>query len=105
MVIVIGGALLIAPAWGVPADELSQGAAQIFQGFEVGNVTISIVDFAIGILIFVAIVLMTRAGQRALTERILPETQIDAGLQHSLSAGFGYVGIVIAAMQIGRAHV
>ncbi len=51
-----------------------------------------------GILIFVAIVVVTRAGQRALAERILPETQIDAGLQHSLSAGFGYVGIVIAAM-------
>ena len=74
VVIVVGGAALIAPAWGVPADELSQGAAQIFQGFEVGNVTISILDFAIGILIFIAIVLVTRAGQWALTERILPET-------------------------------
>jgi small-conductance mechanosensitive channel len=74
VVIVAGGAALITPAWGVPADQLSQGAAQIFQGFEVGNVTISILDFAIGILIFIAIVLVTRAGQRALTERILPET-------------------------------
>ena len=98
IVIVLGGVFLIAPAWGVPADELSLWAAQLFQGFKVGSVTISILDFTLGILIFVAIVLVTRAGQRALAERILPETQIDTGLQHSLSAGFGYVGIVIAAM-------
>lgn len=98
LVIVVGGAFLIAPGWGVPADELSLWAAQIFQGFKVGNVTISILDFALGIAIFIAIVLLTRAGQRGLSERILPETEIDAGLQHSLAAGFGYVGIVIAAM-------
>jgi small-conductance mechanosensitive channel len=36
--------------------------------------------------------------QRALRERILPETQIDVGLQHSLTAGFGYVGFTLAAM-------
>ena len=98
IVIVVGSVFLIAPAWGVPADELSLWAAQLFQGFEVGNVTISILDFALGFLIFIGIVLVTRAGQRALAERILPETQIDTGLQHSLAAGFGYVGIVIAAM-------
>ena len=98
VVIFVGAVFLIAPAWGVPADELSLWATQLFQGFKVGNVTISILDFGFGILIFVAIVLLTRAGQRALTERILPETQIDAGLQHSLSAGFGYIGIVVAAM-------
>ena len=98
IVIVLGGAFLIAPVWGVPADELSLWAAQLAHGFQIGNVTISILDFAIAVLVFVAVVLLTRAGQRALSERILPETQIDTGLQHSLSAGFGYIGIVIAAM-------
>lgn len=98
VVIVVGGAFLIAPAWGVPAEELSLWATQVFQGFKIGNVTISIVDFAAGLLIFILLVFLTRAAQRTLTDRILPATEIDAGLQHSLSAGFGYVGIVIAAM-------
>ena len=89
---------MIAPAWGVPADDLSLWADRLFQGFTVGNVTISLVDFAIAILIFAVVMLLTHTGQRALTERILPETQIDTGLQHSLSAGFGYIGVVIAAV-------
>lgn len=98
MVIAIGAVFLIAPAWGVPADDLSLWAGRLLQGFTIGNVTISLVDFAIAILIFVVVMLLTRAGQRALTEQILPETQIDTGLQHSLSAGFGYIGAVIAAV-------
>lgn len=98
IVIAIGAVFLIAPAWGVPADDLSLWAGRLFQGFTVGNVTISLVDFAIAIVIFAVVMLLTRTGQRALTERILPETQIDTGLQHSLSAGFGYIGFVIAAV-------
>jgi small-conductance mechanosensitive channel len=33
-----------------------------------------------------------------MTERIFPQTGLDAGVRNSLSAGFGYVGIAIAAM-------
>ena len=34
--------------------------------------------------------------QRGLSDRILPETTLDQGLQHSLSQGFGYIGLIIA---------
>jgi potassium efflux system protein len=98
IMIAIAAVFLIAPAWGVPAADLSLGARELLQGFTVGNVTISLLDFAIAVLIFIVVVVLTRAGQRGLADRILPETQIDVGLQHSLSAGFGYIGVVIAAM-------
>ncbi|NKB55397.1 MAG: mechanosensitive ion channel [Alphaproteobacteria bacterium] len=98
IVIFISAVFMIAPAWGVASEDLSLWASQLFQGFTVGNVTISLLDFFIALFIFVAVIVLTRAGQRGLTERILPETQIDTGLQHSLSAGFGYIGFVIAAM-------
>ncbi len=89
---------LIAPAWGVPVEDLTLGAGELLRGFTVGNVTISLLDFAVALLIFGVVILLTRAGQRGLAERILPQTQIDTGLQHSLSAGFGYIGVVIAIM-------
>ncbi len=98
VLIAISAVFLIAPAWGVPSEDLTLGASELLQGFTIGNVTISLLDFAIAVLIFMLVIVLTRAGQRGLAERILPETQIDVGLQHSLSAGFGYVGVVIAAM-------
>jgi len=33
-----------------------------------------------------------------LAERVLPQTHLEPGVRHSLAAGFGYVGIVIAAV-------
>lgn len=36
--------------------------------------------------------------QRVLADRILPQTQLERGIQHFVAVGFGYVGIVIAAM-------
>ena len=98
IVILITGIFLIAPMWGMPEDDLSLWAATAFQGFSVGNVTISLLDFTVGVLVFIIVIVLSRAMQRALSERILPETQIDIGLQHSLTAGFGYIGFILAAM-------
>ena len=47
---------------------------------------------------FVVILLVSRMFQRVLADRILPQTQLETGIQHSVAAGFGYVGIFIAAM-------
>lgn len=96
--IFIAGVFVIAPSWGLPQDDLSLWLTAAIQGFTVGNVSISLIDFVVGILVFFVVILLSRTMQRALRERILPETQIDVGLQHSLTARFGYVGFTLAAM-------
>ncbi|MGB0552151.1 MAG: mechanosensitive ion channel family protein [Alphaproteobacteria bacterium] len=91
------GLVLIAPIWGVPHDELSRWAIAALTSFTVGNVRISLLDTAIALAIFIGLMLATRMFQRVLSDRVLPQTQLEPGIQHSVAAGFGYVGIVIAA--------
>jgi len=89
-------AILVAPVWGVPVSDLARWLRDVLSGITIGNVTLSISDFALGIAVFVGGVILVRLTQRALSERILPETNWDQGVQHSLSAGYGYTGLVLA---------
>ncbi|NBB82949.1 MAG: mechanosensitive ion channel, partial [Alphaproteobacteria bacterium] len=93
-------ALFVAPVWGVPIADMWQWTVRVLSGFQIGNVTISISDIALALAVFTGLVFAIRLIQRGLSDRILPETALDPGLQHSLSAGFGYVGL-IAAFVIG----
>ena len=42
--------------------------------------------------------ILHRLGQRLLSERVLPKTLIDSGVQNSLTSGLGYIGGGIAIM-------
>ncbi len=95
--IYVSGLLLALVIWGVPLSEVWSWTGTVLRGFTVGNVTISIADIAVALLIFLAVTALTRAFQRALADRIFPQTGLDAGVRNSLSSGLGYVGIAIAA--------
>jgi len=91
------GLLLALVIWGVPLSAVWGWTSMALNGFTVGNVTISITDIAVALLIFLAVTALTRGVQRVMTERVFPQTNLDAGVRNSLSAGLGYVGIAIAA--------
>lgn len=94
--LVIGGGVMMLVVWGVPADDLSRLSGRALTGFEVGSVTISITDIVTSLVVFALVLGITRVLQRALADRVLPETRLAVGVQHSLAAGFGYVGIILA---------
>lgn len=94
---VVVGLVLIAPIWGVPHEELSRWAVAAVTGFTVGSIRISLLDTVFALAVFIGLMLATRMFQRILSDRVLPQTQLEPGIQHSVAAGFGYVGIVIAA--------
>ena len=94
---VLAGLVLIAPFWGVPHEELWRWSHAVLTGFNVGSVRISLLDTMFGLAVFIGLMLATRMMQRVLSDRVLPQTQLEPGIQHSVVAGFGYVGIVIAA--------
>ncbi len=96
LVIFSSGIFLILTVWGVPLGDMWTWTKQALQGIAIGNVTISITDILVAIGVFLAALLLTRMLQRLLTERVLPRTGLDTGLRHSLSAGFGYMGLVVA---------
>ena len=96
--LVILGVFIIAAIWSSPFGEFWTEARQLLSGVTIGGVTISVSDVAAALAVFALILLLTRLGQRFLSNRVLPQTGFDSGVQHSLSAGFGYIGVILAAV-------
>ncbi len=90
------GLLLIVSVWGVPLDVVWWWTETVFSGFTVGSVTISLTDIALALLTLLATIAITRLLQRTLLKKVLPETRLDASVQHSITAGIGYAGIILA---------
>ncbi|WP_085579992.1 DUF3772 domain-containing protein [Thalassospira mesophila] len=67
-----------------------------FIGIQIGSINISLRAILIGVFLFLLLLSLMRFFQRMLNSRVLPNTKLDQGLQHSVSAIFGYVGIGLA---------
>ncbi len=92
------GALVIASIWFSPFVDFWAEARRVLSGISIGGVTISFTDMLAALAVFAVILLLTRVGQRVLNHQILPQTGFDSGVQNSLSAGFGYIGIFLAGL-------
>lgn len=78
--------------------ELLDVAEKAFIGIQVGGINFSLRAILIAILLFLAVLGIMRFFQRMLNTRVLPNTKLDEGLQHSVSAIFGYAGICLAVL-------
>lgn len=92
--------------WGLFAADFLGVVRDAAFGFRIGDVTISISNIlSAAALLFIGI-LATRGAQRWLQTHFLPRTSLDPGLQHSVSAIFGYscivgvLGLTLAAIGI-----
>jgi small-conductance mechanosensitive channel len=94
--LVLLGLFLVAPFWGLPYREIADTVMSVAQGFRVGNITFSPIAIVTAIVVFFAGMAVTRLIQRKLSDGVLPETRLDPGAQHSLTAGIGYVGFAVA---------
>lgn len=95
--LILVGVLVLAPLWGVPRDDLLRWAGLALTGFPVGSMTVSLLDIAIAVGVFLASSVATRMVQRRLQEGFLPATRLDVSTQHSLVAAVGYLGVVVGA--------
>ena len=91
------GVSLAAPSWGISETDLLRAVRTVFGGLKIGSVTISPTDILLSIIVFTVALALFRALKRNLAEKILPETEIEEGLRHSITAGIGYIGFVVAA--------
>jgi small-conductance mechanosensitive channel len=89
---------LLAPTWGVPQEDLARWGASLLAGFTIGGVNVSLTDIALAALVLVVALTATRALRRTLAERLLPRTRLDLSVQHSISVGAGYLGVVLAVL-------
>lgn len=90
------GFIVISPFWGLPFTDVAELVLRVLKGFRIGNVTISPGDVLAAVMVFLVILLITRFIQRLLSEQVLPNTRMDSGVQHSLTAGTGYIGLTVA---------
>jgi small-conductance mechanosensitive channel len=86
---------------GLPSQDLQSTFRAAYFGFTVGGVTISLSTLLGAGVLFVLGVVATRAVQHWLSERFLPRTQLDSGVQNSIRTIFGYVGLVLALLISG----
>ena len=92
--IVIGAVVL--NSWGVSWVELTNWLRVAIEGIRIGSFTFAITDLVLAIVIFAATLLLTRALQRLLEQRVFPQTNLDTGMRHSLKTAVGYIGLVVA---------
>ena len=91
------GLFLVAPFWGIPYRDITDEIVSAAKGFRIGNITFSPVAIVTALAVFFAGMAVTRMIQRKLLDGVLPETRIEVGLRHSLTAGIGYFGFIVAA--------
>ena len=84
---------------------LNAWLVRFFTQIQLGGFNLSLVDVATAILIVFLGLLVVGAMKRWVRERVMPNTQLDLGMQNSISTGVGYIGglivIMIAIMVLG----
>ena len=84
--------------WGFQRDDVQSWVSRALGGFNVGDVRISFANIVFAIAAFVIGLILTRIIQRWLTLSVLTRTRIDPGVKHSIGAGVGYLGFIIAVV-------
>jgi small-conductance mechanosensitive channel len=100
---VLAAVLCLAP-WGIESGDMLGALRAAIFGFQVGAVTIAPSTVIVALVLFGIVVGVTRIVQRWLETRFLPTTQLDAGLQNSIRASAGYLGVVLA-LAVALAHL
>jgi potassium-dependent mechanosensitive channel len=101
--IVIAAAAVLEP-WGVQSQDWFVSLRTAYFGFGVGGVTLSLSSMLAAGATFGVALFVTRLIQAWLTDRLLPQTGLDAGVSNSISTIFGYVGATVAVL-LGAAQV
>jgi potassium efflux system protein len=104
LLIVAALVLIIGPLEFTPAD-FGDTLRKVAFGFRIGDISVSFGAVFTAAVILLAALVIARALQSWLERQILPRTELEPSLQHSIAAVFGYVGviaaIVLALSQLG----
>ncbi len=102
---VLAGAVVFAAAipelaiiWGATDIQIHEFWAMALDGVQIGGHKFTPGDFVTMIVVFVAGYMATRMMQSILSRSVLPNTDLELGVQRAITTGSGYVGIVLAVV-------
>ncbi|MGR8950669.1 MAG: DUF3772 domain-containing protein [Gammaproteobacteria bacterium] len=84
--------------WGADREDVGRWLYQAAFGFQIGKINISLIEVATALLVVAVLVALTRFIQRALADKVLPQTRLDSGICESIRQTTGYIGMVVAAV-------
>jgi potassium-dependent mechanosensitive channel len=94
LILLMLAVLAVIGPWGVFADDMFGALAEAAFGWHIAGASVSIQTLFGALAILLLGVLAVRGVQPWLTASFLPRTALDPGLQHSISALFGYAGLI-----------
>jgi len=105
-VLAVGAIVVALGPRGLSAYEVFGRMRETFLGAGIAGITISLgAIFAAAVLLLFGL-LATRAIQHWLERQFLPRTSLEPGLQHSISAIVGYVGVIaVGALALAEAGI
>ncbi len=98
VLITLAAAPLAALIWGARPSDIADVWVLLRDGVSFGGMRISGSVILTFLLVFLAVVAVTRLLQSVLRSTVLPRTRLDAGGKNAVLAGVGYVGFTIAAL-------
>jgi potassium-dependent mechanosensitive channel len=84
--------------WGYTILESWSWLKSAIFGFEVGQFKISFARIVLAVLLFLALIFLTRLIQRWLKSGVLEKAKIDHGIANSIHTAVGYAGFTLAAL-------
>jgi small-conductance mechanosensitive channel len=97
-VLVLIAAPLFASILGFHRSDIFDFLERAALGVRIGPIRLSLTSLAAAAAIFVAVLLVTRFLQRALSQSVLPRTRMDSGARNSIVALVGYAGLAIGGL-------
>ncbi len=88
--------LVIMPFWGVPVERLLQILKTAFEGFNIGELRISLKGILLSIIVFIVLMRLTKFIQKFIKQNIFPKSSQSLAQQHNTITIINYLGVIIA---------